>query len=176
MRDFRKILSLILAIAMMLSTGISIMAIKPEADEEYTVNFVFSPDIDPKEYDIYLVGRYYDNEKGEFIKQEIRNGNKVKPGTRLEGNYDLRCSYYVDGEEIGYNYYDMPKKDITIYVTPKTYGSDIILAEEINKKPEKWVTVTLKAGEGKFRKNGRIENGPQYVDEIKLYVNPLRKV
>lgn len=175
MRNFRKILSLILAIAMMLSTGISIMAIEPEEEQEYTVNFVLSPDIDPSEYDVYLVDRYYDYEKGKFIKKEIRNGDKVKPGTRFERNYDLGCSYYVDGKEIGYNY-EMPNEDITIYVTPRSYGSDIIPVEEINEKPEKWVTVTLKAGEGKFRRNGRSENGPKYVDEIKLYVNPVREV
>lgn len=175
MRDFRKILSLVLAIAMMLSTGISIMANEPEEEQEYTVKFVLSPDIDPSEYDVYLVGRYYDNEKDETIETEIRNGDKVKPGTIFERNYDLGCSYYVDGKEIGYNYY-MPNEDITIYVTPRSYGSDIILAEEIDEKPEKWVTVTLKAGEGKFRRNGRFENGPQYLDEIKLYVNPLREV
>ena len=151
------------------------MANEPEEEKEYTVKFVLSPDIDPSEYDVYLVGRYYDNEKDETIETEIRNGDKVKPGTIFKRNYDLGCSYYVDGEEIDYNYY-MPKKDITIYVTPRSYGSDIIPAEEISKKPEKWVTVTLNAGEGKFRRNGRAENGPQYVDEIKLYVNPLREV
>lgn len=175
MRDFRKILSLILAIAMMLSTGISIMANEPEAETKYTVNFVLSPDIDPKEYDVYLVGRYYDYEQGKTIKQEIRDRDKVKPGTVFESNYELGCSYYVDGKEIGYNY-EMPNENITIYVTPKTYRSDIIPVEEINEKPDKWVTVTVKAGEGKFRRNGRSENGPQYVDEIKLYVNPVREV
>ena len=113
MRDFRKILSLILAIAMMLSIGISIMANGPEAEKEYTVNFVLSPDIDPKEYDVYLVDRYYDYEKGGFIKKEIRDGDKVKPGTRLEENYELGCSYFVDGKEIGYNY-DMPNEDIEL--------------------------------------------------------------
>ena len=175
MRDFRKILSLILAIAMMLSTGISIMANEPKEEKEHKVNFVFSPDIDPKEYDIYLEGRYYD-EKGESIKQEIRKGDKVKPGTRLEENYELGCSYFVDGKKIDYDY-EMPNEDITIFVTPKVrHGKDYILNYDIDEKPVEWSTVTLEAGKGEFIRNGRYENLPQYLSEIKLYVNPVRKV
>lgn len=156
MRDFRKILSLILAIAMMLSTGISIMANEPGEEKEYKVNFVLSPDIDPKESDIYPTTEYFDTESGKLADRELKNGDALKERSIIKFDSNNDYSYYLDGKEIN-GYFNMPKKDVTIFVTTSVYGRDYIFADEIDKKPDKWVTVTLTPGEGKFKKYLRVE-------------------
>lgn len=174
MRDFRKILSLILAIAMMLSTGISIMANEPGEEKEYKVNFVLSPDIELGGNDIYLLAWKQDKSSGKWVQEKIKNGANVKKGTRIEQKNLSNVSFYMDGKKC-YRF-TMPDKNVTLYVTINTWTNDFLFKNEIDKKPDNWVSVTIDSGKGKFVPDTSLYNNYVETNKLELYVNPLREV
>ena len=175
MKNTKRFLSLILVLAMMLSSGITLYADGGGAGttqvEEFEVKFNKSVDIPAN----YPIGLYYEDGDN---KVTINDGDKLKAGTVIHYEDEERSRQtkaYLDGVLIDYRGVTMPNKAVTVDIIANGYTPNYILAERIAKRPAKWVTLTVNIGEGKlykYRNRGEFETNVS----VKIYVNPLYTV
>ena len=111
MKNAKRILSLILVLAMMLSSGITLYAGGGGAGNgSYTVTFIKSADV-PNDYTGYLY--YYDYSTGSNVKIPIEDGASVKAGTIINWERKRDVSFYIDGVEFQ-NSYKMTNHSLTV--------------------------------------------------------------
>lgn len=152
----KKYLSLFLALIMIL--GVIPTSIFAETGtQKYTITFVASKDVGNRDYGI-----------------ESINGKKsvsVVGGQYYSfKNKGYELSYYIDGKKVdGIS----PENDTTVYVGVSGWGKNYYPVEEIEKKPNGYVTVTFNSGEhGKFNKYK--DSG--LVTERRFYVPTFKEV
>lgn len=152
----KKYLSLFLALIMIL--GVIPTSIFAETGvQKYKITFVASKDVGNRDYGIENV-----DGKGSVSV----DGEKYY---RFK-NKDYELSYYIDGKKVeGIN----PTNNTTVYVGVSGWGKNYYPEEEIEKKPNGYVTVTFNSGEhGKFNKYK--DSG--LVTERKFYVPTFKEV
>lgn len=132
----KKYLSLFLALIMIL--GVIPTSIFAETGvQKYKITFVASKDVGNRDYGIENV-----DGKGSV---SVDGGQYYR--FKNEGH---ELNYYIDGKEVnGIN----PEKNTTVYVGVSGWGKNYYPVEEIEKKPNGYVTVTFNSGKhGKFNK------------------------
>lgn len=152
----KKYLSLFLALIMILGVIPTSIFAQPEP-QKYTITFVASKDVGNRDYGI-----------------ESINGKKsvsVVGGQYYRfKNEGYELNYYIGGKKVeGIN----PTNNTTVYVGVSGWGKNYYPVEEIEKKPNGYVTVTFNSGEhGKFNKYK--DSG--HVTERKFYVPTFKEV
>lgn len=152
----KKYLSLFLALIMIL--GVIPTSIFAETGtQKYTITFVASKDVGNRDYGIESI----DGKESVSVVGGQYYSFKNK-------GYEL--SYYIDGKKVdGIS----PENDTTVYVGVSGWGKNYYPVEEIEKKPNGYVTVTFNSGEhGKFNKYK--DSG--LVTERRFYVPTFKEV
>lgn len=152
----KKFLSLFLALIMILGV-IPISIFAETGTQKYTITFIASKDVGNRDYGIEdIVGK-------ESVSVDCGQYYSFK-------NKDYELSYYIDGKEVnGIN----PTNNTKVYVGVSGWGKNYYPVEEIEKKPNGYVTVTFNSGEhGKFNKYK--DSG--LVTERKFYVPTFKEV
>ena len=185
MNNFKRLLSLFLAFAMVFTFALPIFA-EEQADgseQEYNITITLSDEIQlVKASDFKVVAK--DNHANEI--------NKAKTGTEISILYNNelnaeRYIVYINGKQYTSNDYDyykhcysftMPNEDVLIEVTPERgFDSKVLRKENCSRKPEGWVSVTLKTdGHAKFYKYGNGREPISSSDTEVFYVRPNVKV
>lgn len=188
MNNFKRLLSLFVAFAMVFTFALPVFAegTEPqtgEAEQEHNITIKLSDEIKlVKASDFKVVAK--DN-----LANEI---NKAKAGTEINILYNNRLSaeryiVYINGKQYTSNDYDydkhcysftMPNEDVLIEVTPERgFDSKVLRKENCSRKPEGWVSVTLKTdGHAKFYKYGNGREPISSSDTEVFYVRPNVKV
>lgn len=97
MKNAKRILSLILVLAMMLSSGITLYAGGGgTGNGSYTVTFIKSADV-PDNYADYLSYRDYSTGSSDPIA--IKDGASIKAGTIINIERSGDVAFYIDGVE-----------------------------------------------------------------------------
>ena len=188
MDNFKKLLSLFVALAMVFTFAMPIFAQDTEAqagesEQEHNITLKLSDEIQlVKASDFKVVSN--DNPANEITK--------AKAGTEINILYNNelcaeRYIVYFNGEQKTANDYDyknncfkftMPNEDVLIEVTPERgFSANCLRAEEASVKPEGWVTVTLKTDEhSRFNHYGKDKKIVSSTDTDVYYVKPNVKV
>ena len=170
MQDVRRLLSLILVLALMLLPSIALVAEEgTDSSEkaEHTVKLNISPDVDSNR----IIGLRY---LSKYNWESIEHGIRLQAGVPIRCIYPLFFRCYANGVEMGENGHKMPDEDLTIDIVKKDYNDkNFIFARPGVVKPKSWKTVTINAGEGEFTLP---KEGSNPVKDIKVYVNPLYEV
>lgn len=152
----KKYLSLFLALIMIL--GVIPTSIFAETGtQKYTITFIASKDVGNRDYGIEGI----DGKESVSVDANVYHNFK---------NKDYELSYYIDGKKVdGIS----PENDTTVYVGVSGWGKNYYPEEEIEKKPNGYVTVTFNSGEhGKFVGY----KGSGSVSERKFYVPKFKEV
>ena len=172
MKDVRRLLSLILALALMLLPSIALVAeggTDYSEKAEHTVTINISADIDPA-VDFGL--KYRSNDL--YSYEKLVSGKKLKARVNIIYDWTNEYKFYANGVEMHYSDYEMPNEDLTIDIVKNNYfNKNFIVACDGVVKPDGWKTVTIDAGEGIFQKSGGNEDTAKI---LKFYVNPLYEV
>ena len=188
MNNFKRLLSLFVALAMVFTFALPIFAEDTEpqtggSEQEHNITLKLSDEIKlVKASDFKVVLK--DNTTNEITK--------AKAGTEISilFNNELcaeRYIVYINGKQYTSNDYDydkhcysftMPNEDVLIEVTPERgFDSKFLRAENCSRKPEGWVSVTLKTdGHAKFYKYGSGKEPISSSDTEVYYVRPNVKV
>lgn len=152
----KKYLSLFLALIMIL--GVIPTSIFAETGtQKYKITFIASKDVGNRDYGIEGI----DGKESVSVDANVYHNFK---------NKDYELSYYIDGKKVdGIN----PTNNTTVYVGVSGWGKNYYPEEEIEKKPNGYVTVTFNSGEhGKFVGY----KGSGSVSERKFYVPKFKEV
>ncbi len=152
----KKYLSLFLALIMIL--GVIPTSIFAETGtQKYKITFIASKDVGNRDYGI----------EGIDGKESVSVDGGKYYRFKNEGH---ELNYYIDGKEVnGIN----PTNNTKVYVGVSGWGKNYYPVEEIEKKPNGYVTVTFNSGEhGKFNKYK--DSGLE--TERKFYVPTFKEV
>ena len=181
MNNFKKLLSLFVAFAMVFTFALPIFAEEQAggSEQEYNITFKLSDDVQLiKASDLKVIV------KGDATKTPV---TRAKAGTELSliSDKEIKSKYsiYINGKILDYwnkESFDftMPNEDVLIEFTNLTgYAENVIRARISSAKPEGWVSVTIKTDEHS-RYNLYDENNKviEAFDENVYYVNPDYKV